>query len=54
MSADASTDLDSIFVEIGEFGRHQMVTTLLLIILNILTGANWMVYIISGNTLDYR
>lgn len=54
MSIDISADLDEIFVEIGEFGPHQIVTILLLCVLNILSGASAVNYIISANTLDYR
>lgn len=48
------SDLDNIFSEIGDFGPYQIVTVALLTILNILTGATFMIYIISANTLDYR
>lgn len=54
MSVDISADLDDVFVDIREFGPHQMVTTLLLCALNILSGASVVNYMISANTLDYR
>lgn len=55
MSAgDVNTDLNGIFVEIGEFGPHQMVIFFLLSILNMATGAAFTIYMISSNTLDYR
>lgn len=54
MNTDASADLDDIFVEIGKFGPHQMLTVLILTILNISTAATFTIYIISSNTLEYR
>lgn len=48
-------DLDNeIFTEIGDFGRSQTITLLLIAILNMSTGALYNMYIITGNTLDYR
>lgn len=54
MTAAASADSDDIFAEIGEFGPHQIVTLLLIAILNISTAAMFNMYIITANTLDYR
>lgn len=54
MDNNKNADLEEIFLEIGEFGPFQMVTVSLFTILNILTGAVFMMYMISSNTLDYR
>lgn len=48
------TDLDDIFVEIGEFGAHQVVTLLLLVVLNMLSAASAINFMISANKLDFR
>lgn len=54
MNVKNSVDLENILSETGEFGPQQMVTVLLLMILNTLTGATFMMYIFSSNTLDHR
>lgn len=54
MSFAHSADLDDVFVEIGEFGAHQMVTLFLLVILNMLSAASAVNFMISANKLDYR
>lgn len=52
--SDIDTDLNNIFVEIGEFGPQQVVILLLFTILNISTAATFTIYMISANPLDYR
>lgn len=47
-------DLDDVFVEIGEVGRSQIITLVLLSVLNILSGTAVTNYMISAGTLDYR
>lgn len=54
MNADGSAELDTAFVEIGEFGPHQMITILLLFALNILSGASAVGYMFSASELDHR
>lgn len=49
-----AADLNEIFVEIGEFGPHQMIIVLLFTILNISTAATFTIYIVSSNPLEYR
>lgn len=53
MSGEA-TDLDDVFMEIGEIGRSQIITFVLLSLLNILSGTATVNYMISAGTLDYR
>lgn len=45
MSDTKDADLEDIFTEIGDFGPYQLVTVSLFLILNILTGATFMVSI---------
>lgn len=45
MSDTKDADLEDIFTEIGDFGPYQLVTVSLFLILNILTGATFMVCI---------
>lgn len=52
--SETSADLDSIFVEIGELGRHQIITFVLLSALNFLNGVSIVNFMISASTLDYR
>lgn len=52
--SETSTDLDGVFMEIGEFGQHQIVTIVLLFVLNLLSGSSTVNFIISTATLDYR
>lgn len=52
--SEQSADLDDVFVEIGEFGRSQTITFVLLFALNLLSGSSTVNYIISTGTLDYR
>lgn len=47
-------DLDKIFEEIGEFGRFQIVSILLICIPSLLSASYVVNYIITTNTLDYR
>lgn len=54
MNFDHSADLDDVFVEVGEFGAHQMVTLLLLVVLNMLSASSAVNFMISANKLDYR
>lgn len=49
-----SEDLEDVFVEIGEVGSSQIITFVLLIVLNILSGTSTVNYMISAGTLDYR
>lgn len=49
-----SADLDDVFVEIGEAGPSQIITILLLSVLNALSGTAVTNYMISAGTLDYR
>lgn len=52
--SETSADLDSVFVEIGEFGRYQIVIFVLLSALNFLNGVSIVNFMISASTLDYR
>lgn len=54
MNVDHSADLDDVYTEIGEFGTHQMVTLLLLVVLNMLSASSAVNFMISANKLDYR
>lgn len=49
-----SADLDDVFVEVGDFGRYQIITFVLLIALNILSGTSTVNYMISAGPLEYR
>lgn len=51
---DDADSLDKVLIEVGDLGRYQVATFLLLCILNILSGASTLNYVISANTLDYR
>lgn len=44
MSNTKNADIEEIFSEIGESGPYQMITVSLLMILNILTAATFMVF----------
>lgn len=52
--SETSADLDSVFVEIGEFGRYQVIVFVLLSALNFLNGVSIVNFMISASTLDYR
>lgn len=52
--AGATAILDDVFVEIGEIGPNQIVTFVLLFVLNLLSGTSTVNYMISAGNLDYR
>lgn len=56
MSVDQSVDghLDDILTEIGEFGRYQKITCLLIFIVTAISEQSNVNYVITANSLDYR
>lgn len=52
--SETSADLDNVFVEIGEFGRYQIITFVLLSALNFLNGISIVNFMISASMLEYR
>lgn len=47
-------NLDNTLSDIGEFGPYQIISFVLLFIIKVLAGQNFINYMITANTLDYR
>lgn len=47
-------NLDDTLSNIGEFGPYQIISFVLLFIIKVLAGQNFINYMITANTLDYR
>lgn len=53
-SAKSDIDLDSILVELGEFGKYQIVNYALMVLIIAVTAGIQLSYIFSAGQVDYR
>lgn len=53
-SEKKSDDLDSVLIEVGEFGKYQIFHFFLLSMVIVLTAVTAVDYIVTASTLDYR